>query len=96
MVEFSIYANHGGGYSYRLCKDDGNPMTEDCYQKMPLDFATDMSTVHYWDGSKDDIKIQAVSTKVGGDFLSFSSFCGGSLNSTHTHARTRTLTHKDW
>jgi len=65
MVEFSIYANHGGGYSYRLCKDDGNPMTEDCYQKMPLDFATDMSTVHYWDGSKDDIKIQAVSTKIG-------------------------------
>lgn len=64
-VEFSIYANHGGGYSYRLCKNEGNPMTEECYQQTPLDFATDMSTAHYWDNSHPDVQFEAVTTKVG-------------------------------
>lgn len=65
MVEFSIYANHGGGYSYRLCKNEGNPMTEECYQQTPLEFATDMSTAHYWDNSHPDVQFEAVTTKVG-------------------------------
>ena len=36
-------ANHGGGYSYRLCKipDEGKSgLTEECFQKTPLFFAS--------------------------------------------------------
>ena len=36
-------ANHGGGYSYRLCKipEEGKSgLTEECFQKMPLRFAS--------------------------------------------------------
>ena len=36
-VSWSITANHGGGYQYRLCPD-GQDLTEECFQKMPLDF----------------------------------------------------------
>lgn len=42
-VAWAIYANHGGGYQYRLCPlpASGNRMdlTESCFQKMPLRFA---------------------------------------------------------
>jgi len=37
-VGWGISANHGGGYSYRLCKADGN-VTEECFQRTPLKFA---------------------------------------------------------
>ena len=30
-VGWGIIANHGGGYSYRLCKDD-QELTEECFQ----------------------------------------------------------------
>lgn len=31
--------NHGGGYQYRLCKaDDPMGLTEECFQKTPLEF----------------------------------------------------------
>ena len=36
-------ANHGGGYSYRLCKipEEGKSgLTEECFQKTPLFFAS--------------------------------------------------------
>ena len=36
-VSWSITANHGGGYQYRLCPANQN-LTEECFQKMPLDF----------------------------------------------------------
>lgn len=36
-VTWTLQANHGGGYSYRLCKlSDG--ITEDCFKKTPLFF----------------------------------------------------------
>lgn len=39
---WSIRANHGGGYQYRLCplKDT---LTEECFKKMPMEFAGDSS-----------------------------------------------------
>lgn len=65
-AEWSIYANHGGGYSYRLCKKvDGQPITESCYQKIPLDFADDVSTITYYDGSRAPFLINATTTNVG-------------------------------
>lgn len=34
-VGWGILANHGGGYSYRLCRA-GQQLTEECFQKTPL------------------------------------------------------------
>ena len=36
-VSWSITANHGGGYQYRLCPADQH-LTEQCFQNLPLDF----------------------------------------------------------
>ena len=36
-VAWTLQANHGGGYSYRLCPLESN-LTEACFQKTPLDF----------------------------------------------------------
>ena len=36
-VGWGILANHGGGYSYRLCRA-GEELTEDCFQRTPLRF----------------------------------------------------------
>jgi len=45
-VAFALTANHGGGYSYRLCKADG-VVDEACFQKTVLKFAGDMSAIEY-------------------------------------------------
>eukprot|EP00501_MAST-03F_sp_TOSAG23-6_P000275 GSMAST32.ASY1.ANO1.281.1 assembled CDS len=37
-VSWGITANHGGGYSYRLCPSS-EPLTEECFQKTPLEFS---------------------------------------------------------
>ena len=36
-VSWTIQANHGGGYQYRLCPRS-EPLTEECFQKTPLKF----------------------------------------------------------
>jgi len=36
-VSWTLQANHGGGYSYRLCPL-GEELTEECFKKIPLDF----------------------------------------------------------
>jgi hypothetical protein len=36
-VSWAIYANHGGGYQYRLCPSS-SPLTEECFFKRPLQF----------------------------------------------------------
>jgi len=65
-VSWSIYANHGGGYSYRLCKRDGTAAaTEECYQRTPLEFATDTTTIVYVDGSRAPFTINATTTSAG-------------------------------
>jgi len=49
-VKFSIGANHGGGYQYRLCKlsklFDGS-MDEDCFQANPMAFVGKTSWFEY-------------------------------------------------
>ena len=45
---FTLLANHGGGYQYRLCPiPDGNKskVTEECFQKNVLEFATHVSYI---------------------------------------------------
>jgi hypothetical protein len=39
---WSLRANHGGGYQYRLCKLEDD-LTEECFQKTPVAFADDSS-----------------------------------------------------
>jgi hypothetical protein len=63
---WALYANHGGGYSYRLCKKDGDkPVTEVDCQKIPLDFVGNTTEVRFTDASKAPITIDAVQTNVG-------------------------------
>ena len=49
-VSWTVNANHGGGYYWRLCKlpEDGSPVTEECFQNTPLVFIGD--TRFRWDG----------------------------------------------
>ena len=54
----------GGGYQYRLCKK-GQPMTETCFQKGALEFATQTTTIRYTDGSAPELTIPAVDVKEG-------------------------------
>jgi hypothetical protein len=38
--------NHGGGYSYRLCPlDNGGGITEECFQRTPLQFDINKQTL---------------------------------------------------
>lgn len=50
-VAWAIAANHGGGYSYRLCPVSGN-VSEECFQSNPLRFAGEKSWIIYTSGSR--------------------------------------------
>jgi hypothetical protein len=45
-VSWSLYANHGGGYSYRLCPRSDN-LTEECFQRNHLQFVGNQSWIQY-------------------------------------------------
>jgi len=67
-VGWGIYANHGGGYSYRLCKvgEDGpGGVTEDCFQKTPLKFSSENSWVQYGTDKSTRIEFKANRTTEG-------------------------------
>ena len=65
---WSVRSNHGGGYSYRLCKKptDGNysKITEECFTRLPLSFVGDTSWVQYGNGSG-RFEIDALRTTTG-------------------------------
>jgi len=44
-VSWSTLANHGGGYQYRLCPKEQLKEGEDCFQKTPLEFASEQSWI---------------------------------------------------
>lgn len=65
---WGIIANHGGGYSYRLCKvppQGVSGITEECFQSTPLRFAGDKQWVQYGESELDRIEFQANYTDVG-------------------------------
>eukprot|EP00037_Helgoeca_nana_P025839 m.286491 g.286491 ORF g.286491 m.286491 type:complete len:347 (-) comp27058_c0_seq1:185-1225(-) len=45
-VAWATFANHGGGYSWRLCKKGGN-ITEECFLQNTLDFDGDTQWIRY-------------------------------------------------
>jgi len=52
MVGWGMVANHGGGYSYRLCKvpeAGASEITEECFQKTPLKFASNEQWIQVGD-----------------------------------------------
>ena len=67
-VAWGIVANHGGGYSYRLCKlpDKGNSgLTEECFQKTPLKFVGATQWVQYDEDVNTREEFPAVRVSVG-------------------------------
>jgi len=55
-VKFGLAANHGGGYSYRLCKKPANAQdawqTEACFQQTVLEYASETQVAEYADGTR--------------------------------------------
>jgi len=67
-VGWGITANHGGGYSYRLCKlgKGGRPnLTEECFQATPLDFVGSDQWVQYGEDKANRTTIKAFRTRKG-------------------------------
>lgn len=61
-VAWGIRYNHGGGYQYRLCPAN-QPLTEECMQKMPLEFDQAAGTSLVWNnGTRLPIKNVFVNT----------------------------------
>lgn len=64
QVGWALSAQHGGGYSYRLCPKSefgsGSPQEiERCFQSNHLSFVNSTSTIHFDDDSHADISITA-------------------------------------
>jgi len=64
MVSWSVHANHGGGYAFRLCKKS-NEQTEDCFQKGHLQFVGDKSWIQYGSNSSNRTAISAKRISTG-------------------------------
>jgi len=66
-VAWGINANHGGGYSYRLCKlsKNGGKATEECFQKTHLKFVGDQSWIQFGDDQSNRTAFPAVRTSDG-------------------------------
>jgi hypothetical protein len=65
-VEVAMAAtnNHGGGYSYRLCPSDSKT-TEACFQKHHLNFADNIHTVRFANGSSLQIPARRTTSTPG-------------------------------
>jgi len=65
---WGMVANHGGGYSYRLCKvpEEGmGSLKEECFQQNHLEFSGDVQWVQYGDDAESKIEFEAHRTKEG-------------------------------
>lgn len=63
-VSWSLYANHGGGYAYRLCPKSSN-LTEECFQRQHLQFVGNKSWIQYGDDESNRTAIPATRVSVG-------------------------------
>ncbi len=64
-VAFSITANHGGGYTYRLCPKS-SALTEECFQKHILEYAeADTSWIQFGSDTSNRTAITATRTSEG-------------------------------
>ena len=63
LMNLAAVSSHGGGYQYRLCPAD-QPLTEDCMQKMPLEFDRAEGTSLVWNNGT-RLKIENVFVSEG-------------------------------
>jgi hypothetical protein len=63
-VSWSLYANHGGGYAYRLCPKTSK-LSEDCFQKQHLQFVGSKSWIQYGDDAYNRTAIPATRVSKG-------------------------------
>jgi len=63
-VAWSIFSNHGGGYAYRLCPKSSN-LTEECFQKHHLQFASEYSWVQYGSNTSNRTAFRAARVSKG-------------------------------
>lgn len=54
-VSWNVRNNHGGGYQYRLCPAS-EPLTEQCFQKYPLEFVQERHAILFANGTSVPIK----------------------------------------
>jgi len=66
-VAWGITANHGGGYQYRICKNDGGDRNETCFQKTPLRFVGDTQWIQFGHGMDRNNRTEIPATTVTGD-----------------------------
>eukprot|EP01065_Artemidia_motanka_P001291 TRINITY_DN1059_c0_g1_i1.p2 TRINITY_DN1059_c0_g1~~TRINITY_DN1059_c0_g1_i1.p2 ORF type:complete len:496 (+),score=191.29 TRINITY_DN1059_c0_g1_i1:68-1555(+) len=59
-VVWAVTANHGGGYSYRLCPADGD-LSEECFQSNHLEFSGSKQWIV---GPKDDVLAEIDATRL--------------------------------
>lgn len=64
-TRWELTAAHGGGYQYRLCPAS-EPLTEACFQKMPLEFATPDKHMVVYANSSMNHEINATLVREGG------------------------------
>jgi len=62
-VAWAIQANHGGGYQYRLCPAGSN-LTEECFQKHPLEFVGDKQWLQFGRGLNRSNRTEIPATRV--------------------------------
>jgi len=63
-VAWNIYANHGGGYAYRLCPKSSK-LAEECFQRHHLQFVGSESWIQFGDDRTNRTAIPATRTSEG-------------------------------
>ena len=64
-VAWSMFGNLGGGYAYRVCRKDGSRLTEECFQKGQLRYASDTSWIQYGANESNRTAFRAARTTHG-------------------------------
>jgi len=67
-VAWGMWANHGGGYSYRLCRvgAEGHAgLTEECFQQNVLDFVGDTQWAQWGGNESTRVEFTANRTRLG-------------------------------
>ena len=65
-VAWSMFANHGGGYAYRLCKaNTSEGLTESCFQHTHLQFVGDEQWIQFGTDRANRTAIPALRTAKG-------------------------------
>lgn len=66
-----VWANHGGGYSYRLCKNEGNSsgVSEACFQRTALRFAeSERQWLQHINGTRYEIPMTKFTSETGAEW----------------------------